>query len=201
MFLLNPGNKAQIDQKHKHTIQLAYKPDFFQIRSIPPPRILRPCGRPFGWIHTAYPEQHGRVFGYVKIPYPFDRLVMGIRRSFPSARGVIFTPGGAWRRLYSLPSTSFTTRRTTSSGYPAAAISATLRSSPTYIFRIGASGSYSGSESESFWPGRSSADGGLVSTRSGITSRPRLLLYQRDTRYTIVLKRSLITAKPPAMSP
>src|SRR3990170_5873217 len=111
--------------------------------------------------------------------YPFDRLVIGIRRSLPRARGVILTPGGAWRRLYSLRSTSVTTRRTTFSGYPAATISGTLLSSSTYNFRIGSRRSYSGRESESFWSGRSSAEGGLVSTRVGITSRPRLSLYRR----------------------
>src|ERR671929_241966 len=33
------------------------------------------------------------------------RLVIGRRRSRPKARAVIFTPGAAWRRLYSLTST------------------------------------------------------------------------------------------------
>src|SRR6266852_7753220 len=39
-----------------------------------------------------------------------------MRRSRPNARGVIFTPGGAWRRLYSLRSTSWITRATVSGG-------------------------------------------------------------------------------------
>lgn len=34
------------------------------------------------------------------------RLTMGRRRSLPKARGVILTPGGDWRRLYSLRSTA-----------------------------------------------------------------------------------------------
>jgi hypothetical protein len=35
-----------------------------------------------------------------------EPFVIGIRRSFPKARVVTFTPGGAWRRLYSARSTS-----------------------------------------------------------------------------------------------
>lgn len=47
-------------------------------------------------------------------PYPSAqyRLVIGSRLSRPNALGVIFTPGGAWRRLYSLRSTMRATRLT-----------------------------------------------------------------------------------------
>ena len=41
---------------------------------------------------------------------------------------------------------------------------------------IGSSTSYGGSESESFWSGRSSADGGFSITVRGITSRPDALV-------------------------
>src|SRR5660397_128423 len=119
-------------------------------KTVPPKNVLaqprqqgpnRPEPLPY---HNRYDNRYNNY-------YPFDRLVIGIRRSFPRARGVILTPGGAWRRLYSLRSTSVTTRRATSSGYPAATISGTLFSSSTYIFRIGSRRSYSGRESESFW--------------------------------------------------
>jgi hypothetical protein len=59
------------------------------------------------------------------------RLVIGSRRSLPKARGVILTPGGAWRRLYSLRSTMPMTRRTVASPKPRATISSTPRSSST----------------------------------------------------------------------
>jgi hypothetical protein len=36
-------------------------------------------------------------------------FVIGMRLSFPNAIGVIFTPGGAWRLLYSLESIMFKT--------------------------------------------------------------------------------------------
>ena len=59
------------------------------------------------------------------------RLTIGRRQSRPNARGVILTPIGPWRRLYSLLSTIRTTRRTVSSAKPRATISATPRSSST----------------------------------------------------------------------
>ncbi len=43
---------------------------------------------------------------------PAHPLVIGSRRSLPNALGDTRTPGGAWRRLYSLRSTSRATRRT-----------------------------------------------------------------------------------------
>jgi hypothetical protein len=68
---------------------------------------------------------------------------------------------------------------------------------------MGSSTSYGGSESLSFWSGRSSADGGRSITRRGITGAagsPTELRYSAS-RYTSSLLQSLIGAKPPAMSP
>ena len=62
---------------------------------------------------------------------------MGRRRSRPNALGVTRTPGGVWRRLYSATSTRRVMRRTTASSQPAALISAAVRSSSTYAFRMG----------------------------------------------------------------
>ena len=56
-------------------------------------------------------------------PYPaLNLFTIGRRRSLPKARWVIFTPGAAWRRLYSLRSTSVTTRATTSGSKPSFSI-------------------------------------------------------------------------------
>ena len=45
-------------------------------------------------------------YGFVSGQLPCrHREAIGMRRSRPNARPVIFTPGGAWRRLYSLRST------------------------------------------------------------------------------------------------
>src|SRR5438270_3731101 len=128
------------------------------------------------------------------------RFVIGNRRSLPNARAVIFTPGGACRRLYSLRSTISTTLRTVFSSYPNAIISRIERSSSTYACRIGSSSSYGGSSSWSVWPGRSSADGGFVKTRWGIAARPYEFRHA-DSSYTSVFGTSFSTAKPPAMSP
>src|SRR5690554_7655096 len=59
--------------------------------------------------------------------------------------------------------------------------------------------SYPGRLSSSFWSGASSADGGRVITRSGMTG-DRLLRYQAR-RNTRVFGTSFSTSKPPAMSP
>ncbi len=60
------------------------------------------------FVHTA-PEQFTQISCTRRctrgIPAQRKRFVIGIRRSRPKARGVIFTPGAAWRRLYSLAST------------------------------------------------------------------------------------------------
>ena len=63
--------------------------------------------------------------------YPRQRFVIGSRRSRPNAFGEIFTPGGAWRRLYSARSTMRMTRLTSSSGRPRSTSSAASRSSST----------------------------------------------------------------------
>ena len=63
--------------------------------------------------------------------YPRQRLVIGSRRSRPNAFGEIFTPGGAWRRLYSARSTIRMTRFTSSSGSPRSTSSPASRSSST----------------------------------------------------------------------
>ncbi|GIU91386.1 MAG: hypothetical protein KatS3mg011_0292 [Acidimicrobiia bacterium] len=54
------------------------------------------------------------------------RLVIGILRSRPKALVVILTPGGAWRRLYSLRSTIAITLRTRSRSNPSPTISSAL---------------------------------------------------------------------------
>ena len=59
------------------------------------------------------------------------RFTMGMRLSRPKFRGVILTPGGAWRRLYSLRSTRLIVRLTTSASNPMPTISANVRSSST----------------------------------------------------------------------
>ncbi len=96
-------------------------------------------------------------------------FVIGNRRSLPNARVVIFTPGGAWRRLYSLTSTRCITRSTVLRSKPIARISSKLRSSSAYAFKIGSSTSYGGRLSISFCSGRSSAEGGFAITVCGIT--------------------------------
>ena len=53
-----------------------------------------------------------------------ERLVIGSRRSRPKLRGVIFGPGGYWRRLYSARSTIAITRSTRAGSCPAATSSA-----------------------------------------------------------------------------
>ena len=71
--------------------------------------------------------------GVVATVYAVSRylLVIGSRRSRPKARVVILMPGGAWRRLYSLRSTSVMTRCTVSRSNPISTISSPLRSSST----------------------------------------------------------------------
>ena len=61
---------------------------------------------------------------------PVQRFVIGVRRSRPNAFGRSFTPGGAWRRLYSARSTRATARSTTS-GSNSARSSSRERSSST----------------------------------------------------------------------
>src|SRR6202167_6004522 len=48
-----------------------------------------------------------------------QRSVIGSRRSRPKFLGLIFGPGGYWRRLYSARSTSLITRATSSGSCPA----------------------------------------------------------------------------------
>ena len=50
--------------------------------------------------------------------HPGHRFVIGSRRSFPNALGDTRTPGGPWRRLYSLRSMRRATWRTTSGSWP-----------------------------------------------------------------------------------
>ena len=59
-----------------------------------------------------------------------QRFVIGVRRSRPNAFGRSFTPGGAWRRLYSARSTSATARSTTA-GSNSSSSSSRDRSSST----------------------------------------------------------------------
>lgn len=63
--------------------------------------------------------------------YSLNPFVIGNLRSLPNAFGVIFTPGGAWRRLYSLRSIRATALRTISSGKPLSMISLGAASSST----------------------------------------------------------------------
>src|SRR6266511_595170 len=64
-------------------------------------------------------------------PHPLHLLVIGVRRSRPNAFGRNFTPGGAWRRLYSARSIIATARSTSSGSNPSAASSSRERSSST----------------------------------------------------------------------
>src|SRR5579884_3809513 len=101
------------------------------------------------------------------------------RRSLPKALGVILTPGGAWRRLYSLASTIAITRATVAGSNPWATISSAERSSSTYSARIGSSTSYGGSVSTSLCCSRSSAVGARSRTPAGITGwAPRALRHR-----------------------
>src|SRR5438105_3122692 len=95
---------------------------------------------------------------------------MGRRRSRPKAFGVILTPGGACLRLYSARSTRPTTLCTRSGSAPSATSSSGEPSCSTYASSTGSSTSYGGRVSLSFCPGRRSADGGFVMTRSGLTA-------------------------------
>jgi hypothetical protein len=66
--------------------------------------------RPYGILHslgeTASKGAATLVFGDSSSHFPPHRhpLLTGYRRSRPNDRGVILIPGGAWRRLNSLPS-------------------------------------------------------------------------------------------------
>ena len=62
---------------------------------------------------------------------PPQRFVIGVRRSRPNAFGRSFTPGGAWRRLYSARSIIEIARSTTSGSKPSSASSSRERSSST----------------------------------------------------------------------
>lgn len=83
------------------------------------------------------PEALPRSAGVIIYHHAKDRLystalyllVIGSLLSRPKARGVIFTPGGAWRRLYSLRSTRRITRSTVLRSKPIASISSKVRSS------------------------------------------------------------------------
>ena len=72
------------------------------------------------WCPRATPPSQPR--------YP---LVIGKRRSLPNALRLTRTPGGHWRRLYSVTSTSRVIRRTIASSWPSSMISAAVRSSST----------------------------------------------------------------------
>src|SRR5919108_231547 len=63
---------------------------------------------------------------------PRHRFVIGVRRSRPNAFGRSFTPGGAWRRLYSARSMSAIARSTVSGSKPSVRRSSCERSSSTY---------------------------------------------------------------------
>src|SRR5438034_8469492 len=66
---------------------------------------------------------------------------------------------------------------------------------------MGSSNSYGGSESVSLWSGRSSADGALPITLSGMGGGSDRVLRHRHSSYTSVFGTSLIGANPPARSP
>src|SRR5207245_7731951 len=77
-------------------------------------RVVRAADRVTGDLPGAQVVKVRYWFGAGR-PYAF---VIGRRRSRPNAFGVIFTPGGAWRRLYSARSTMRPTRRTSSARMP-----------------------------------------------------------------------------------
>ena len=85
-----------------------------QPATLPLPHVPPPLPTP-----ASPPDATGACNSSGRSPSPGTRLVIGIRRSRPNARGVILIPGGAWRRLYSARSTSASTRSTASSGRPA----------------------------------------------------------------------------------
>src|SRR5437660_4837967 len=103
---------------------------------VPPPWLMdQSCPTSLQRRHHRLLSTHHRVGTTVqRILY---RFVIVIRRSFPSARWVIFTPGGDWRRLYSLRSTSATTCSTVRRAKPAATRSVRLWSSSTYPRMMG----------------------------------------------------------------
>src|SRR5438094_9340017 len=92
---------------------------------VPPPWLMdQSCPTSLQRRHHRPLSTHHRVGTTVqRILY---RFVIGILGSFPKARCVIFTPGGDWRRLYSLRSTRATTCSTLPRSKPAATSSARL---------------------------------------------------------------------------
>jgi len=88
----------------------------------PHPRSYRPHPPKARRRKTRQPGRH-----YHRL----NPLDMGSRLSFPSALGVILTPGGDWRRLYSLASTILSTLLTMVSSKPISVISLKLLSSST----------------------------------------------------------------------
>src|SRR3974390_1953915 len=65
-----------------------------------------------------------------------NRWAMGMRRPMPNARGDTFSPGAAWRRLYSLKVILLMTSLTTAASNPRSVISDLLKSCTTYASRI-----------------------------------------------------------------
>src|SRR5207237_10075800 len=88
----------------------------------------RPAQAAVGAPAAARPRAVARVApGY----FSRKRFTMGSRQSRPNARGVILTPMGPWRRLYSAVSIMRTTLRTVAGSKPCAIRSATPRLSST----------------------------------------------------------------------
>ena len=75
----------------------------------------------------------------IGVPGSRKRLVIGYRRSRPKFFSVTFTPGAAWRRLYSAMLIMRSTRITVSRSKPAATIAEIGSSRSTSRSRIGSS--------------------------------------------------------------
>jgi len=114
--------------------------------------------------------------------HSLKRLVSGNLLSRPKARLVIFTPGGACRRLYSLRSTNFAVFCTIALSNPSATIWSTDLSSSTYAVRIESRISYTGRLSESFLVGSQFGGWRLSIIAAGIRSNPACVL-----RYLVIL--------------
>ena len=102
------------------------------VRDLPPDHrrqtTSRLIARIFMWVATDRPGEADGEAGAFPRGHSAKRLVIGRRRSRPNAFVVIFTPGGACRRLYSARSTRPATRIASAWLRPAATRSARLPS-------------------------------------------------------------------------
>ena len=98
------------------------------------PQTTRPTLVVVGWTSLALTHHRADPRRGPREPRELarvQRFVIGVRRSRPNAFGRSFTPGGAWRRLYSARSIIAIARSTTSGSNPSSASSSRERSSST----------------------------------------------------------------------